>query len=165
MPLDQNFAGRCPVGLLGCWGVTTGHSHTLVDTFLWATNAPQMVSTQHTGGALNTAGWFCGQGLCGGRRPVFAGPMFGNRLALGRSGCWLIPVGCRSAFTNGRCLSTSNKGQASGSDMTSCRGLRAQKIACGALKPLWCVVVFERGETSFIFVNLRRQYDPCGVAV
>ena len=47
-------------------------------------------------------GWFCGQGLCSGRRPVFAGPVLGNRLALGRTGCWSIVSGPRSTFTHGR---------------------------------------------------------------
>jgi len=34
------------------------------------------------------------------------------------------------------------------SDMTSDRGLCAQKIACGALETLYCVVVLERGEKA-----------------
>ena len=51
---------------------------------------------------LHGGGWFCGQGLCSGRRPVCYRPVLGNRLALGRTGGRFIVSGARSTFTDGR---------------------------------------------------------------
>ena len=55
---------------------------------------------------LETMRW-----LCGGRRPVFAGPVLHNRLALGRTGGWLLSGSARSKNTAGRPLPTSNTGR------------------------------------------------------